>query len=286
MHTPFALPKTICAYTRQSQFNGGSFVGKYALGLYKSSQGQLCFVKRWEGNVKDIAYKWLLNEASIYRKLSLSKHKDLIRTPRFIDLIEDEHSLTLCIEYIQGEHIRDIEPAKKASIYLSILTFLASHKFTNQMTYRSALYWLLLTPFSALYAVSKHPRYARAIMSALLAALSAAPKLLGRRQKSLVHRDLNDNNVLVTSQGVYLLDFELTILADPLIDLAIVLLKHIDNQLFITALKKSVYVHELLRDAQTSHALSAYMSIFAIYDLCFADGLHQASRHYLKDRSL
>ena len=275
------MPIHIGKYTLHMRLTSGKFSSSYYIGIYKNTEGKELFVKRWEGKRKNIAYKWLKNEAAIYRVLSNKQYNVSIRIPKFVDEIEDRNSLSLIVDHIKGEDISRQSVNKKIKTYQKILSALAKSKKNNQYTRRPPLYWIGIVPIISLVAIIKNLKYWRIILRGLIYIMLHAMVIVQRKRRSLVHRDLNDNNVISNSHGTYLIDYELAIYADPMIDLAILLLKNNSDSEFITRMKQSQFYAKTIKNKNDTVSLITYMTIFSVYDLCFSSGLHTASIKHL-----
>ena len=275
------LPSQIGLYRLKKQFSGEEFEGQYALGIYSDLDGKIVFAKRWDGSVKTLAYQWLKNEAQVYQKLHSNRRGQLL-VPQYIDLVEDNQSLTLITEYVDGINLQSIETKRKALIYENMLRSLLKFKIEGLKVARPPIYWITISLFISILAFIRHSSAWIDILRGLQSIMLGSKSLLARKNRSFVHRDLNDNNVIVKDDQIYLIDFELAIIADPLIDVAILILKNNNNKQFIKDFMNTSYVKTIVTDAIELSVTRSYISIFSLYDLCYSNGLHANSLSHLR----
>ena len=249
-------------------------IGTYSIALYSGDNNKNVIAKRWLGTKKDASYMWLKNEINAYKLLNQKDNTGSIRIPKLIKVIETKNSLIMLIEYIKASNIADLSVKNKVDAYLSILEFMKKvdvSKTLEVVAKRGPLFWLAILPIITIKAILNYPTHMWIIMKGFLIAVLSAPFILARNKRCLVHRDLNDNNVFGNTKSLYLIDFELASIADPMIDWAILFLKYSDNRSFLNTLKNTELGKKILSNR---NALSTYIIIFAIYDLNFEKGLH------------
>ncbi len=281
-HSRDFYPKRLGNFTFADTFMKQERSGLYSLAIYKDPKGKKVIVKRWSGKNKDLSYRWLKNEINVYRLLGRNSHN--FCTPELLKVVETKDKLYMIIELLEGKDLSMSSTKEKVAAFSEVLLFLQKIDISDQkrkIALRGPLFWFLILPYASTKAIIKHPNKFIPILKSAMFAFLASPFILARRQRTLIHRDLNDTNVFKKGDRVCVLDFELASIADPLIDWAILLLKYSNDKEFTSILKKTKEFKKTIKDKKTLFALAAYVIIFAIYDLTFELGLHGLDLDFL-----
>lgn len=191
--------------------------------LYKDKSGNKAVAKIWFGNYKNYSYYSLKNEYLAY----VSLHKIISRTKNIIpgkfanvkipDLLlyqESHNSLSILVEWVEGEVASNLSDKNLLVTYAlvsSYLDFLTKHAKASELesiSQRSGLHYLFLYPMTLVIALIKHPEYAADLLRGLVKVVTKIPRFLKSSKLSLVHRDLNFENILVNKDTIYLIDFQ------------------------------------------------------------------------------
>lgn len=270
------------------EINTDKHVGAYKFAIYTDKSGNKVFVKKWSGLRKNLTYYWLKNEISVYKLLKNYSRRDVVFTPKPIFIHEDKSGLYLGLEYLKGKDLEKLNPKQKLSIFQQSINYLnkvyasASKNDLRSITHREPLYWLLVLPAIALKAILLHPKHAGIIIRRVIETYSKAPVLLLRKQRTLVHRDFNNYNCFLYKNRICLIDFQLTCIADPMVEYAVIALKYFDNDEI-----KSEVINLINSDSTSKYSLATfktYLNIFAIYDLSLSDGSHFLSLPAVKEQ--
>lgn len=277
------FPPTLDGFKFKELFNGSSLSDPYQLAIYVNDDNKKVIVKMCKGYFLNTKFKWLLNEISVYRFIHSLKSKTNIKIPRTFQIFKNDNSLYFAIQYIEGQTIANLSSVRKARIFGLILKYFKvinskSNKIRNfKIAKRGPIYWISILPILSIIAIFKFPRHFKSIVKANIYTAWSIPSLLKRKDRCLIHRDLNDNNVLRSNGQIFLIDFELACIADPLLEYAILLLKYRLDEEFIKEFNNIELFKSIINHKNSQTVIKAYMLIFAIYDLIFLSGFHDAS---------
>ncbi len=273
------LPNNILESISHSKpFGTKKHAGAYTFSVYKDSKNKKIFVKKWSGKKRNLTYYWLKNEIAMYKLLSNLKISGPVFTPKFIFSQQTDNSLYLGLEYLKGRDLSKLDTSKKLNIFFQSTAFLdkvyklSSKKDLVKVSHRGPFYWLSILPFITFRATILHPRHMRQILQKFLHVYLNFAKLVFRRQRTLVHRDFNNYNCFLSKDKICLIDFQLTCIADPMVEYAVILLKYFDSEDLKTQVITKVACME--NSKGNMDALESYLTVFAIYDLSLSDGSH------------
>ena len=277
------LPKTIGNFKLVREIIKDKKPRHFSYGLYFDGKRK-AFAKQWVGKKKNKSYYLLKNEIDVYKEFQTILHDNPvfkkkfpnITIPRYISSIGSVNSLTLLIENIIGNQINNLNEDKQISIILNILDFLSEigkkmNKKRQTIMIRGVFYWISLSPFITALAIIRHPKQIFNIIKALYIFLINIPNIIRFKRESLVHRDLAQWNILKNKEKIYLYDFQLTCITNPVIEYVVLCLKLWGNE----SLSRKLY--KLLRkkyfaDNKSLQVFRAYSALFTIYDLSLNDG--------------
>ncbi|MBP7740589.1 phosphotransferase [Candidatus Woesebacteria bacterium] len=260
------IPKKIKNYNYQRtlKLERGSDT---AVALYKDEKGNKVVAKIWMGRVKNSSYFSLLNECKSYEMIhkafpriekTYSKNIKNIRFPKLVFYIEEEKSLILLIEFIDGKSLDTFDDNKIIKTYFSVIEFL--HLFSSQLTdkekgmikNRKNLNFVIFYLYTLILSSLKRPQMLRSLIKGLILVIKNVKFLFIRRQSGFVHGDLNFKNIYFNKGYIYIMDLEFSMICDRLFEFsAISRYCWIENRLINN-------IHELsrlynIREFQNSH---------------------------------
>ncbi len=280
--SPF--PEYLNEYQFVQNFGEEKHFGDYQFALYKDKSDKIFFVKRWMGKTKNRAYHFLQNEVEVYKYLNSKKSSDAITIPKLIEVIEEKNCLYVILEQIEGKDLSGLTPNKKLALFEEAMSFLSSRDIQGnkyKIDQRPPTYWIAILLYITIKAILLHPALLVPILKGFYFVVSNSARLISRKQRSLIHRDFNDYNIIMGKKHNYLIDFQLASIADSIIDRVVLYLKYTFDPLMISAIKNHKSTKKIIQDPTTRTVFYSYLTIFSIYDLSLPDGSHNLSQQCL-----
>lgn len=228
------FPSAIGDYNLEKMFKKGEIKSKmFVFALYENKNGEKALAKMWRGKVKDLVYYTLLNEIAVYKTLnsvltrlsnSIPPEFKGIRIPKYLDSIENKNSLLILTEYIKGKPANDFSNDKAFDIYIKCFDFLRylggrmTRKEKERISKRTAFGIIFLYPFFLIREIVIRPYLLGALIKGLPIVLNSLPVFLKKREISLVHKDLQPKNILISKNKNYLIDLQFCIFSYELYD--------------------------------------------------------------------
>lgn len=219
-HPDAVVPDKVDNYHLIRKLNKENVFNPYAVGLYQHKhKGEKVFIKTWNGNFKNLGYYFLINEyiASkiLYKKLEShsSTKKSGIRTPKLIQYIVSEHSLSLVFEYVEGKTLTSYRQNEQVVVLSRVIKTLLeiSDTLTDQekqrLSSRGKSFYILSLPVFTLLTIISNPRSYKVVSRAFISCLRTL-KLLKKTNLYIAHRDISLDNIIVSKQGIFIVDWE------------------------------------------------------------------------------
>ena len=177
-------------------------------------KGNRIFVKSWLKPPKSA-----LNEVRAYRLLS-SSLKGRVKLPKLLFVDRSKSRLDIGLEYVEGKTLGNFPLAQQLSVYREVISALSSLPAMGTGIFaRPALYLILSFPYLVFKALLVGQVDWRIIMQTSRLFLGNAHTLLFTKTR-FVHRDLGLDNIMVTNNCIYLLDFQYAAKSLPEYELA------------------------------------------------------------------
>ncbi|MBP9669939.1 PIG-L family deacetylase [Candidatus Woesebacteria bacterium] len=271
----------------------------YQFASYKNNQGKEIFVKRWQGNAKNLSYYWLKNEIRSYKIIQSIFDRNRaelsslsLTTPTYITSFATSRSLYLLIDFVEGKELASFSTKSKLSSidkalsYFSQITRLASPAEKRQLLHRCGLYFALLLPFITVKAMIYHPAHFIALLKSALSVAWVLPRLIFHKDLVITHRDYNDWCIKLDKSTGRIYDLQLMCLADPVLEHAVIILKKYHDKEFISAYFSSKHFKKSLPTQADRVRLLAYLGIMALYDASLSHSSRLNSLDYLQSGEL
>lgn len=221
-NTKVKIPREITGYKYIRTLSRNQ-EGNTAVALYNNKNGKNVVIKIWKGRFKDYSYFALKNEAAVYQTLNetiqrlegkIPSEFQNLRIPMLIDFIESGESLILIIEWLNAKGLKNFKEEKIIKTYFKVNNFFEylgknmtiSEK--NSISTRSALSYTLLYPLLFLKAIVSNSSSLSNIVKGGLVFVKTLPVLLSNEKISLIHRDLNFENIMISGRNIYVIDLE------------------------------------------------------------------------------
>ncbi len=224
----------------------------FEIGIYTDGT-HTYFIKTWQGMVKDSNYYNLLNELlvneTIHGLLENARKLSGISTPRVVGWHTGKHSFSVIFEYIEGKNLQEFPAEFQVRIlgrvleaFETISCELEDHQ-RRLFAQRGGFSYLVSLPIVVLLAVIHNIRAFPMIIRCAFQCVRAffrsfTPAL------TLAHRDIGPDNVIVTDDCFYVVDFERMALTYPLYDITSLGLEPTYTELVTMMKKNFMYVED------------------------------------------
>lgn len=201
------LPKKIGNLSLLRTIEDGKLSTKYKLGVYKNN-GKKYFVKKWSGKIRNYDYFDLLGEYQKSRIIYKKAKKLGLQIPKPIKLIKGKDYVIFVSEYINANNSL---PLKTTDVLETLKRVESLYKDLNKSEImmigsKTVTYMLLSYCIFLLAALIKGKINIQQLISYLKCFMYAIFRL--RKIKiSLNHGDLHSKNMIVSQNGLYLIDF-------------------------------------------------------------------------------
>lgn len=275
------FPNQIGDFIFLNTINDVGSMTKYKFAVYKSRTGKMAFAKYWSGSVKNIDYFWLKNEIIFYQLIEkrtktlikLQKRFPKIKIPKLYYSEIRQTKLLLLIEFVKAKPLEVRSSSEKVRTDIQVLSYLRElstllkndmHKFPS----RPPRYWVLIFPLIWFKAVFRHPSQIDILFNTLSYFITHLSKLLDYKEKGLVHRDLSDFNIRCSNKQIWIFDFQLYSIMNPIIESVVILFKHWGDKKFVNEFIKK-------NNSVDSEIFKIYAILIAVYDLAVSDGAQE-----------
>lgn len=268
------FPKKIGEFNFVKELHQDKSPKPYLYAQYCNKKGVRAFAKIFIGNKKNKNYFSLKNEAAVLNSLNSagnqSKSKN-VRYPRILAVKENKNIFGVLFEFFDGTHIAEISNDSKIHAFQHIFTFFDQvnidlHVKDSNVNRRGNVFWILVAIISSLKVITKNPKLTKLICKSNLFLIYRIPILLLNRKQGLVHRDIGYWNAFVANSQVYLYDFQLACIANPLLEHAATNLKLQSDKKMAKMFFEKITLPRLtlFTDLQTYLALSISLSLYEL----------------------
>lgn len=276
------FPKKIGQYSYVERLKGMAEKSQYSFAIYKNGNST-AICKLWtSGNGNTQNRQWLVNEINSYLtidaiiELSGIDHLE-VDVPALIDYHIEDKKTYILLEKVSGTLASELPAEKAVAIYKKALEFFdkindnLTDNYFNMKT-RSNLKIVVLFYVYALIALIKNLNHGVAILRAMFTFLLSIPQLLTHNKFSFVHRDLGGfNNILVNKKTIHIIDFQISVLTHPLVEVANIISTKWSDQKFIKAFSTDKLFKNILI-SEEKNILKAFLQYGAIFDLATGIG--------------
>ncbi len=196
----------------------------FKIGLYSNRNGKRVVGKIWQGSQKNLHYFDILHEidamstmASLQSRVSEKLPRNLrsIRTPQLIKVISGPGELMYFSEFMKGTPLSKLKSAhqqlkkyEQCVEYLRTLTQYCTPQEKQKLGIKTATDYLWMFPLIFIATIFKRPRRIGLILRGGLVFLTGYLSIRNRPSDSIVHGDLNMDNILLDGKNISILDME------------------------------------------------------------------------------
>lgn len=202
----------------------------FKIGLYQRSKKQIV-AKIWEGLHKDLHYYDLVHEITLNwiltnvrkRVVKILPHEIAgYSTPGFLGVIREKSRIIFLSEYVSGSKLSSVRSdTGKFEYYqncIKYLAFLGNHMTRHEkmlISNKGGFEYIIQFPFILTASLLKHWGKRVLIGKGAVLFIKMLPQLFKYNKFVLVHGDLNYDNIILSDNFVYILDFEQTVFTFP-----------------------------------------------------------------------
>lgn len=283
----------------------------YLLAIYKDKNGRIYFVKMRSNKKRGYHYYSLLNEANVYKAIldtskriryEKSGRNSKFRVPELIGLFEDEQMVALILEFVSGKPISSLPDKTKfdyfleASNYINSIGKLMTSKERKILSQRSFVNLVFLSPFLLSKTIFNFPMHILDIIIGYVFFILHTPLLNKNWKFELVHRDLHFENILISRNGLIVLDLQQCLFTHPFQEFVTILryywqdgefykyllqhlgtqqLKKNEDRLFFRALLANSAIHGLTDKSFSKRVIDSWFDLlkrcsYSSFDLLFS----------------
>jgi hypothetical protein len=244
--------------------------------IYQNKAGKKALVKIWQGSYRDAKYYAMAHEilmhsllAKVLDRVTLPRSISAVRIPKLIHARAEKETLVLVREYVEGNSPRRADSGQQIATYnqvVDFMRFIGAHltpEERRQIPLRKAGNLIVTFPLIAAYACLRYPGMAKQICRGAPSFVSSIPTLLRNAELlSLAHKDLHLNNIVLTHDGVYVIDLENCTFINPMYEYVTTLATEWGNVEFRDALIRQISDDQRFRDtASLCRGLALYRVI-------------------------
>ena len=217
------LPEKLGGYFLVKTISKNSTFNEFQIGVYKNRTGKKVLVKGWFNKSKNLSYYTLVNESKTYQILtdvrkriskSLPAHITKVHFPKLITIKEDNDSLILISEFIEGRTIEDMAPRNKYKYFNLTKQYLVAigNSLTEEerisFTSREGADYVSIYLLALVKSIFEHPANTYALFKGVPVFLAGLSELLKQKTLHLTHRDLHGENIIVGKKDIGVIDPE------------------------------------------------------------------------------
>lgn len=281
------VPINILSYRLVKMLNPSTAHRSFVYALYRDPRGRKAFAKIWINSKKNFDYYSLNNEKNWYEAFSHMDNKVLkqqgVSVPNYLGWEEDPDFAALLIQFINGHTIEKISPVKQYAKILKIRKFL--HSITpaalnlkgpgNQMNIRHHRLAILAFPLF-FFRVFKSPFIRKNFKEIFLRYLNSLNLLFISFPTVVAHKSLEPKNIIIANKKTYLIDFQLTVLSNPIIDV-------VETLFFCWSNKK---LRQLMIENDVKTILKSEKNNELFRFLTLYTGIHQLAEGIVSDQMI
>lgn len=255
----------------------------YLFALYINRKGEEGIAKLWSGSYRNFDYHSLLNEISVYKKIHsiLRKNPEIqkiypnIQIPTLIGTVKDNNKTILLLEKVKGQGIDNVPLTQKIRIYERIVSYMhelgtnIKPKSRPELFYRSQKSILFTTFIASCKAALIHLRDIRFIKKSFLIFLKESSLILSQKQKTFVHRSLEDHNILINHNTLFIIDFQLACIGHPLLEIVNFLVFNWRNKDLCERFLKTELMQTYLKNETSFRIFKAFIIYTGMYQWAF-----------------
>jgi hypothetical protein len=182
----------------------------------------------------------------------------------------------MAIEFINGDNIAKLSYSEKNKVFVRVIDFLQSINVNDELTKkfsitrRKPIFYLITMPYITLRSIINFPRLSILIIRSFLYFCLKFQSIF-KSKLVFSHRDIDVDNMIISKNKIYLLDFQYSAITCAEFDYVSVLRSIIGDDKFVNVFMKSVVDKRLdsKESKESFKVLSIYYALLGLIDLKF-----------------
>lgn len=261
---------------------------KFLFALYEDKNGKEFIAKQVSLKDPGLDEYWLRNEISVYESITnlykekgeeIKKYFPRFSIPKLAGVVDDNERLLGLIEKVEGETLFEIPVPERLKIMIEGINYFkylnTIHNFKGQVMTSRSIWQIIIILFLALFgSLQKNIDDYKIIYKGFCTLFVNIPWLLTQTDKRLIHRDIGYSNILTGPNGNYLIDFELSALANPMFEVTQMAVGCWPREGFIESFLNSEFYDSIMKNKKERRLYK----LFTIYS-----GIHALATHTKND---
>lgn len=289
------FPQAIGNYVFDTQFNVTKMHRSFSFGIYKGRKNKKAIAKIWTGDVKNFDYYSLKNEIIFYQFVhsiskdypaEMKKYFPHIHVPQLIEVNETETQLLVLIEEITLPPLKFSSSSKKVTVYEKVIQYLSYVGSFEQVknsgiAHRTIAQIIIIFYLASGLALVRRPQEWLRICKSIGMFTLRLPHLITDQRTTIAHRSLEDHNIFAEGKEIALIDFQLTVITHPFIEVAQLLFFSWNDEEFRQKFLHSHVVSQILGDHKNASVFQALALYTGIHQLAEAVAPKQQVMEFL-----
>lgn len=239
------------------------------------------FIKKVWNIAESIKHKWYLdNEIEVYSWLNIIGVNRYIKVPKLLSYKKNLYSSEIIIEKVDGTNLKKVNSIKKSKVYIEIIDKLIllnkgnyrKWNFARSKTISNIYLRSLAVCFIAMI---KNVGLSIRLSNIFFTKIKFHQFLKLRRPLFFTHNDISDTNIVLGKKGYTLIDFGIADFSDKIVDIAVIIYYHLDENKFISTFIKSHIIQKYLNTIDRK-IVKSYLYYLLVYD--YATGIRKSEK--------
>lgn len=275
------FPPKINDFTFVKEFYPDKRVRHFDFAIYENENGKRVVAKQWNKSCKYIDYFWLINEINVYKEIhrvvgdfpEISRKYPTIKIPKLFGVFKKERSLTILIEEIDGQSIKILPVEKQIEIFQDVIGYLfflggkMDRSAKNILIRRSFWYIAAMFPPIFIIATINNPKKLFYFLSGAASFFLNFLRIDNKKDEGLVHRDLSTDHLIIKQDSVWVIDFQVSVIANPAFEIIGLMSNLWKNSDISEDLKKRIIEETVKNDKNRFYAYKTLSIYTAFYNL-------------------
>lgn len=278
------FPARIGNFTFVKEFFPDKKVRHFDFAVYEDENGKIAIAKQWNKFCKYINRHWLINEINVYNVYKeihrvradnpqIDQKYPNMRIPILLGVVKEKDRLVMLTEKIDGQPLKTLSTEKQVAVFQNVIEYMAflgdmmDSSAKRVLVKRSMRYAAAIFPFIFTLAVINHPKKFLCLLLGGIYFSVNVLRILNQKEKTLVHRDLNPNNIITKGAHSWIIDFQISAITNPAFEIAGLMIFLWNDVEFREAFKSGHIMESLKKDKNKFYSYKILSIYVALYNL-------------------